>query len=596
MLKGNNNSQLVQIGVKEKVCFFYQIWQELVTPQTLVVYQYRVLTSLSALEELIKVIEKTLEGLFNSDANIEACREETLYILNKDIIMKKYYGAVCNRLRSSLGNKPKTDADKRRLKYQLTYMVHEIKETYLKNLLQELKKNIQEGSKEAIELNTNSVVSQAINNGWSAQALFDLLRFFRNDKEFEQQWESFSTALINTEKVRHEVLINIPFKRQEVEEQNKAVETLQKLGLGIETYAVLVSAFRDIEDIGRLLKAEKRYFHISVNAYDVYTAAHIAVSEIAEKLNMASFYNLVSAWDLSSVIIVSINGISKYHKSFPAEQLYQTYDYIESSGRVFDNTINIFLDENKKEIREKLQGSFSYTNISRASLFQEEKYMNLWVALESLARTDMYNDIITNIKATVPAAVSLRYVYRILRNYVEDCNRCQVSLEFSTCSVDTRQESKQKMVREAIEVFCDDNLYMELLQKCQVSSLLKYRTESIHAMLRNTSILKDKVKNHFRRVEWQIQRLYRIRNEIAHAALQEKTSLLVYIEHLYDYLTVYITEIVTCLCEKQTDSIEEALCLIKDNYEVFIAFVENEEERILKRTVLKTGVIDMITE
>ncbi|MBQ4060335.1 MAG: hypothetical protein IJD40_15610 [Lachnospiraceae bacterium] len=596
MLKGNNNSQLVQIGVKEKVCFFYQIWQELVTPQTLVVYQYRVLTSLSALEELIKVIEKTLEGLFNSDANIEACREETLYILNKDIIMKKYYGAVCNRLRSSLGNKPKTDADKRRLKYQLTYMVHEIKETYLKNLLQELKKNIQEGSEEAIELNTNSVVSQAINNGWSAQALFDLLRFFRNDKEFEQQWESFSTALINTEKVRHEVLINIPFKRQEVEEQNKAVETLQKLGLGIETYAVLVSAFRDIEDIGRLLKAEKRYFHISVNAYDVYTAAHIAVSEIAEKLNMASFYNLVSAWDLSSVIIVSINGISKYHKSFPAEQLYQTYDYIESSGRVFDNTINIFLDENKKEIREKLQGSFSYTNISRASLFQEEKYMNLWVALESLARTDIYNDIITNIKATVPAAVSLRYVYRILRNYVEDCNRCQVSLEFSTCSMDTRQESKQKMVREAIEVFCDDDLYMELLQKCQVSSLLKYRTESIHAMLRNTSILKDKVKNHFRRVEWQIQRLYRIRNEIAHAALQEKTSLLVYIEHLYDYLTVYITEIVTCLCEKQTDSIEEALCLIKDNYEVFIAFVENEEEHILKRTVLKTGVIDMITE
>lgn len=426
--------------------------------------------------------------------------------------------------------------------------------------------------------------------------MFDLLRFFRNDKEFEQQWESFSTALINTEKVRHEVLINVPFKRQEVEEQNKAVETLQKLGLGIETYAVLVSAFRDIEDIGRLLKAEKRYFHISVNAYDVYTAAHIAVSEIAEKLNMASFYNLVSAWDLSSVTIVSINGISKYHKSFPAEQLYQTYDYIESSGRVFDNTINIFLDENKKEIREKLQGSFSYTNISRASLFQEEKYMNLWVALESLARTDMYNDIITNIKATVPAAVSLRYVYRILRNYVEDCNRCQVSLEFSTCSMDTRQESKQKMVREAIEVFCDDDLYMELLQKCQVSSLLKYRTESIHAMLRNTSILKDKVKNHFRRVEWQIQRLYRIRNEIAHAALQEKTSLLVYIEHLYDYLTVYITEIVTCLCEKQTDSIEEALCLIKDNYEVFIAFVENEEEHILKRTVLKTGVIDMITE
>lgn len=61
--------------------------------------------------------------------------------------------------------------------------------------------------------------------------------------------------------------------------------------------------------------------------------------------------------------------------------LYQTYDYIDSSGRIFEDTKNIFLDDTKKEIREKLQRSFGYTNISRASLFQEEKYMNLWVAL-----------------------------------------------------------------------------------------------------------------------------------------------------------------------------------------------------------------------
>ena len=41
------------------------------------------MTSLSAMKELVLVIKKTKEGLFTSDANIEACRKELLYILNQ---------------------------------------------------------------------------------------------------------------------------------------------------------------------------------------------------------------------------------------------------------------------------------------------------------------------------------------------------------------------------------------------------------------------------------------------------------------------------------------------------------------------------------
>ena len=48
------------------------------------VYQYRVLTSFSALKELLAVIEKTQQGLFTTDDNIDACRLETLYILKQD--------------------------------------------------------------------------------------------------------------------------------------------------------------------------------------------------------------------------------------------------------------------------------------------------------------------------------------------------------------------------------------------------------------------------------------------------------------------------------------------------------------------------------
>ena len=220
--------------------------------------------------------------------------------------------------------------------------------------------------------------------------------------------------------------------------------------------------------------------------------------------------------------------------------------------------------------------------------------MNLWVALESLARTRMYPDIISNVKQTVPAAMSLRYIYRIVRNYVEDCIRCEVGFDFPNHYIDMNQETKQKMVKETIEVFRTPELYNILLQKSEVNSLLKYRTETVYKILNDMVILKDKVKNHHDRIEWQIQRLYRIRNEIVHSALQNETSLIMYIEHLYDYLSTYITEIVTCISERQESILEETLAVIKDNYDVFIAFMEKGEYQLVVEKVLNAGVINLI--
>lgn len=100
--------------------------------------------------------------------------------------------------------------------------------------------------------------------------------------------------------------------------------------------------------------------------------------------------------------------------------------------------------------------------------------------------------------------------------------------------------------------------------------------------------------NHYNRVSWQIQRLYRIRNEIAHAALREQTSLIVYIEHLNDYLSTYISEIVTDITEKNLDTFEEALCYIRDNYDVFVALYRENQKGILAADVLSSGIISLI--
>lgn len=594
MLREQNDELLRQKGVDEKVVPFYQIWQELVNEKTMDIYQYRILTSLSALEELAEVLRKTLAGIFTSDANIESCREETLYILNADMILEKYYRAIVNRLKYCLGQKPQKDAEKTRLYALVKYTVTEIMPKYELYAVEELKASILEGNLNEISMYANIVASQAAHNGWSSQALNDLLRFFRENKTFDEQWNLFEETILDTEQKSHEVLIHIPFRNQRNGDDLDTLGILRNLGLETYTYGQLITEFEEINDIGSLLNAGKRYFRVQVLAFDVYAAAHKAIRKISDLLNLGSFYNLVSAWNLSAVSFVVINKANKYHKAFNAEQLYKTYDYLDSSGKVFEYTKNIFIDDNKRALREKLTGTFGYANISRASLFQEEKYMNLWVALESLARTRMYPDIISNVKQTVPAAMSLRYIYRIVRNYVEDCIRCKVEFDFPNHHIDMKQESKQAIVKETIEVFRTQELYSILLQKCEVNSLLKYRTETVYKILNDMAMLKDKVKNHHDRVEWQIQRLYRIRNEIVHSALQNETSLIMYIEHLYDYLSTYISEIVTCMSERQEGTLEETLAIIKDNYDVFMAFMEKGEYQLVVEKVIKTGVIKLI--
>lgn len=594
MLSGSNDEKLTNKKVDLKVVPFYQVWQELVHVQTLDVYQYRVLTSFSALKELLSVIKKTQQGLFTTDDNIEACRLETLYILKQDKVLEKYNKALLNRLQAALGKKPTSPAEKNRLAYHLKYAIGILCPAYMEWVLVELKASIACGNVGDIEYFASIASSQAIHNGWSPSALYEMLRFFTQSRPFSEQWDNFRNELLSDSVYSYDVLINVPFAKLSGVEQDHAQHVLNQLGLELKSHPEIVAQYESIGDIGQLIKAEKKYFRIDVNAKDIYSASHIAISKLATVLNLASFYNLVDAWDLKSVVFVTINNVNSYHRSFTAESLYATYDYLDSSGRVFESTRKIFADGSKRSICDRLQGAFSYTNISRSSLFQEEKYMNLWVALESLARTNMYSNIISNVKETVPAAICIRYIYRIVRNFAEDCKRCRVNLNFDSISIDLGQPTKQKMVEDVIAVFQDPTLFTQMVEKCSVNTLLKHRCGNVHKLLTDIDFAFCKIENHYNRVSWQIQRLYRIRNEIAHAALREQTSLIVYIEHLNDYLSTYISEIVTYITDRKLDTFEEALCYIRDNYDVFVALYKENQKGVLEADVLSTGIISLI--
>lgn len=85
-----------------------------------------------------------------------------------------------NRLQATLGKKPTTPAEKNRLAYHLKYAIGILQPVYMEWVLTELEASVVCGNVGDIEYFANIASSQAIHNGWSPSALYDMLRFFRD--------------------------------------------------------------------------------------------------------------------------------------------------------------------------------------------------------------------------------------------------------------------------------------------------------------------------------------------------------------------------------------------------------------------------------
>lgn len=345
---------------------------------------------------------------------------------------------------------------------------------------------------------------------------------------------------------------------------------LRSLGFDVYSSEAIVALYKDKCDIQRDLPSDRRYIIAQVTAPDSIAAAWVGIRNISEKMDIASFHNIIYPWEIRTVSIIVVNTASWYKCNLNGNEIYQTHDYIDSSSELFESTKSVLGTENSLSVKNGLKGAFSYANISRAAFFQEEKYLNMWVALEALSQTDMYGNIIQNIKEFVSSALCNRYFYRLIRNFYEDCTRCGIEFTFSSRSYNFANDSTRDIVKSLLAILRDHTLSSELLAKCAVNDLLYYRCSEVAEIANTAAVLNGKIVRHNRRIRWQLQRLYRVRNEIAHSALHQTSSLVIYIEHLYDYLACFIAEIVVCASENSDLEIDEIFSIIQDNYSIYL--------------------------
>lgn len=607
MLTGSNNKILNNYKkVDTDYLFFYQRWQEMLDSRTLDMYQYNILNSCVACHELFDVIEKTLSGLLTARQNIDDVKAEALEIVQNDDILGKYNKPLHNTLLRILGSKVESKSrgetiedrsglfysSLNRLKYQLLTPIKILKIKYFNYILTELKIDIDNQNYKQIERHMGMLISQCIFVGWSAKGLVRLLDNLEGSANKEDKWKCFSENLLAKPNKKHLVYYSIKIETRQGISSESIREVISSLNLNLKKGNDIIIDNQN-NKINSKFDPDSYYIIIDIKSTDLYSAALTAINALNSRLSVASFYNIINPWIANSPNIVVYDVENDIIESFKITDIFKTYDYIDSNNNVFQDKKNILNDNSKDHIMKKLQAAFAYTNLSRSSIFQETKYISLWIAMESLMRTGQYSDIISHIKCVLPEILCIRYLYRIIRNFSEDCIRCGFKHD-DKLSINMEISDKKQLVSKLISIFRNGDQYEILKTNCyNRNELLHYRCEEIHIILNNSNIILEKFEHFTKKVRWHIQRLYRIRNEITHSAFQEDRSLIIYIEHLYSYLSQVISEIIYYIEHKNVDSVEEAFSILSDSYHTYITLLK-EDQHVPIQDILPDGIIDII--
>lgn len=595
MIKSYNNSELSNDGIDEKNYLFYQVWKELTNKKTFDSYQYKMFNVVDGTKELIHNIERFLENMVITTHSIDSVKCELMKEINRDIVLRDNFYNLKNCMLKTLGAKYNTNFNYKALLYKMGFYLHELEKTYDEALIECLCNSINNSEEDNVIRLTSVFISRCINKGWSATALYKKLNSNKDDINI------FLNKIFYLKKSNYVVLF--PFRLKilpptgKTKEESRAyvIEQMEKFNVSVKSKDETAQEFKNIDS--NLLKSEE-YMMIECIAKDIFTASHNAIIEISNMLNIFGFFSVIEPWNISNQTWIVYNSDCSYTKQLGTNDIYDTYEYLDSSSNVYSRVEKIVNScSDNTEFVQKLLSAFNYATLSRLSVSVEEKFINMWIAIESLTRLDSHDNIIGNIINNVSSACSIRYVYKEIRNFIEDCFRCGISLVFDGVTINRNEPNKEVLVQNMINVFRNNDIYSELYTRCEVCSLLKNRCKKFNILLNDEKELISKIKSHHQTIRWHLDRLYRIRNEIAHSANKQFIYVINYTEHLYDYIATYISELVRFSVEKDITNMGQLSAVIADNYNQFV-FVADEKKLTPKRDYLKkvwsTGIMDFI--
>lgn len=558
------------IYINDNQIFFIQRWIELLNTHTHSKYAVRYLNTHQALKELNYVIKEMIEGsIKRNDNHLSIVFEEVNKVLTEDEIFKNKAPSHSRILDNSLRKAPKAENVSKlySIIFRIEYVIRHIEKKYLGWIIEELNNYLfnSEQQYKKIEKTMELLASELLGKGWSIDELystsFDLILTHKNN--VNDKFNAFFSKL-RREPLPYIFIFSI---RKNLTRDTR--DYLEKLNLEILTGEEILNTYSDykIENIDK----RKYYVRVIQNSLDVHSGVNSAWQTIVSKLDVLNFYGyIIPDFDIAPIILLP--DTPKYVRNVKVDLVTKKRRF-KAPDTLMDRVLKQ-LNNGNVEVNRKLKSLFEFIRISDESLSPQSTFINLWIGIESFVQSKEFDGSIENVKMVISTTATHNYIYSLVKNFLEDCNRCELAVNF---------EGRTYIVgklnpKDALELFWNDNFVSEMtLETEKLNILLAYRFKEMYEMLKNGRRCASILENHMKNLQQHVHRLYRIRNSIVHAGQVQYNNTDLFIRHLYEYIEYVMSVVIHRLEEDATATLEQIFAQVRDSINAKIEILNNSK-------------------
>ncbi|HBR35130.1 MAG TPA: hypothetical protein DD734_10880 [Firmicutes bacterium] len=552
MLPGDNNDKLKRSGINTQAKrVFVQRWLELIYFQTIDSHSVKLLNSNGVLLELTNVIESTLKNEIGS-IHLTAVWEEAREIIASDKILDKYELSLKSSLLKLLGKCPgaqKTD-ELEHVLHKLAPLKKILETGYFAWLLNSLDSALAKNDSDMVYYLTGILASE-LSYRRNPESLFLMGVRLKKDGFTDSAWNSFKCQIQPGSQVMG---VFCPFSGQP-----KTLKQFEnKLSIALIPKNEVINRNPCIEDLlnDNPVLMSSYYLFVATEAEDYQTAAFQAYDVFNEAIDVINLFQRDKI-HIKNHLIVENHSVPNAIKQITGPSGPQRIQSSLGGGNSLPIIIQYLNNTNADErIITRLKSVIQYIRLSDTAHSQATRFINLWVALESLVRQQ--GNIIDNIKQYVSAILCNRYSYLLLRNFLEDSNRCRISLEPLIGN-----GTKSQLVYNLLTVI--QNSPSQLITACSEHDALAIRAQELVSDLVTGTNAARLIASHSKRLQWNLVRLYRIRNSIIHAG-ETPNFIVPCTRHLNNYIFATLTNIIYRLSKHKINSIAGVLGMHYSNH------------------------------
>lgn len=513
--------------INDDSAFILHFWAELFGEDTPISYTPRLQDTLSLVEELADVGQRAEEDN-RWQKHLSYINSELKKAAESDSVLNEKYPLAVLSI-SKLKDDSKNSQFRRTadvLKTQLT--------DYEKNIYSHLKETLADlpKAKDRVGKALKQIATRAIQNGFTREELRSVV----SEKMFEQSPTTVTDQIIDsfqTKKVkRWTCILTIKGNSSEIEAMVASIG-----------YRAMTNKERPIGESGTKLQENLKLLEkecsLQVIAYTDAHQSNEAVQKILEPLrriiDIANFMHRTAQFKIYPFAHLETDGF-KDVVDFDAS----SYAGIEPQHDAIDEAIKYQKSGLLGKLPKRIITSLEQHSVAHNSTDSKQRFVNLWVALETLVGHENDVNIIDNIINLVNPLIIHRRVNMVIKYLAINLNQFGFCNTISDPTGWFKNSKKGNIRRDelllAMTNGADIPKVAETLSAITAAHpLLCNRIWRVFSELSDSKELLSSLKSSKLRSEWQLRRIYRVRNILVHSGFEmpHLTQLTTHLEYYY---------------------------------------------------------------